>query len=161
MPEFCVQQAAGLAAPRSRPHSTSSFPPPAMQRPELLSADNSRALLEPKAELAADGGKESGVLRASIAARSNRAASPERSGSPDAARMGASRRSREEGMRRGSDWRDLLCFRRCWPCSRQGREVKTLGVIPQLAPYPIKDEGIRQGCRGWLVKGGPAAGGEQ
>lgn len=52
------------------------FVPAPVQRPELLSAGSIWALLEPKAEQAADGGKESGALGVLIAARSNRAASP-------------------------------------------------------------------------------------
>jgi len=47
-----------------------------VQRPELLSAGNIWALLEPKAEQAADGGKQSDALRVLIVARSNRAAFP-------------------------------------------------------------------------------------
>lgn len=46
-----------------------------MESPDILSAGNTRALLEPKVEQAADGWEERDALGVLIAARSNRASS--------------------------------------------------------------------------------------
>lgn len=35
-----------------------------------------------------------------------------------------------------------------------GQGGENPGGDAAASPYPIRDEGIQQGCRGWLVKGG-------